>query len=77
MPTQSLRNLQIYRASVLDLVTTDSLALQHGVTAPRISQIVHRVGETRHGKHLTIVELREKESKAGAMLPALPGRYEN
>lgn len=71
-PHPSLRNMQIYRASVLDEITTFALADQYGVTAPRISQIVHRVGETRHGKHLTIVELREKESKVGAVLPELP-----
>lgn len=60
------RNREIYRLAVHENKTTDQLAAVYGVTAPRISQIIHRVGETKHGTHLTLKELRERESKVAA-----------
>lgn len=60
------RNREIYRLAVHENQTTDQLAVAYGVTAPRISQIIHRVGETKHGAHLTLKELRERESKVAA-----------
>lgn len=67
----SARNLEIYSKAVLKNHTTHGLAEEYGVTAPRISQIVHRVGETMHGKHLTLPELREREKKRNGRLPAV------
>lgn len=61
----SPRNVEIFERAVVDKLTTEALAETYGVSAPRISQIVRRVGETQHGRPMSLHELREFHDKHG------------
>ena len=58
------RNDEIYRLAIHEGQSRSKLASRYKISSARISHIVSQVGKERHGRHLTLAELRKIENSS-------------
>lgn len=67
---KSTRNAEIYSIATLQDKSASQIGEQYGISAPRVSQIVHQIAREKYGRRMPLDELRKIEKGNAETDPA-------